>query len=224
MLEPSNPRPSRKLSSSSWPSGRLKCCQVPGRSMKRTSTTSTPSALARSITSRGLVLLPNFVSIAIYTLLNPGFDELTFIVEITGARYHGLPPRIGRHLSRVDDTTGDIHRVRSLVRSTHGSACWFVTTARFVGAPACPSLGPEPSCRRHALGGEVLVSVHARCQSARRRYGSRQPASAVVVETQAGACDRRRHRPSCGAAAHRCSGRRSDGHSSGRRGGRHDLG
>src|SRR5439155_18191680 len=35
-----------------------------------------PSAFARSMTSRGLVLLPDFVSIAINTLLNPGFDEL----------------------------------------------------------------------------------------------------------------------------------------------------
>ncbi len=68
MLEPSNPRPSLKLSTSSSPSGRLKCCQVPGRSMKRTSTTSTPSAFARSKTSRGLVLLTDFVSTAIYTL------------------------------------------------------------------------------------------------------------------------------------------------------------
>src|SRR5712692_2515019 len=77
MLDPSNPRPPVKLSSSSSPSGRLKCCHVPGRSMNRTSTTSTPSAFARSITSRGLVLLPTFVSIAMYTLLsvgNLGFD------------------------------------------------------------------------------------------------------------------------------------------------------
>src|SRR6266540_5918658 len=68
MLEPSNPSPSLKLSTSSSPSGRLKCCQVPGRSMKRTSTTSTPSALARSKTSRGLVLLTDFVSTAMNTL------------------------------------------------------------------------------------------------------------------------------------------------------------
>src|SRR5690242_15464904 len=62
MLEPSKPSPSVKLSTSSSPSGRLKCCHVPGRSTKRTSTTSTPSAFARSRTSRGLVLLTAFFS------------------------------------------------------------------------------------------------------------------------------------------------------------------
>ena len=67
MLEPSKPSPSEKLPSSSSPSGRLKCCHVPGRSTNRTSTTSTPSALARSSTSRGLVLLPDLVTIAINT-------------------------------------------------------------------------------------------------------------------------------------------------------------
>src|ERR671923_1609294 len=68
MLEPSKPNPSLKLSTSSSPSGRLKCCHVPGRSTKRTSTTSTPSALARSSTSRGLVLLTDLVSTAMNTL------------------------------------------------------------------------------------------------------------------------------------------------------------
>src|SRR3979411_1010633 len=71
MLEPSNPRPSVKLSTSSSPIGRLKCCHVPGRSMNRTSTTSTPSALARSITSRGLVFVPAFVLMAMNTLHEP---------------------------------------------------------------------------------------------------------------------------------------------------------
>src|SRR6266581_9317811 len=79
MLDPSNPRPETKLSSSSSPSGRLKCCHVPGRSTNRTSTTSTPSALALSSTSRGLVLLTAFVSTAMNTLhehkdlTGPGF-------------------------------------------------------------------------------------------------------------------------------------------------------
>src|SRR5437899_10473448 len=68
MLEPSNPSPSLKLSISSSPRGRLKCCHVPGRSTKRTSTTSTPSACARSSPSRGLVLPAAFVSTAMNTL------------------------------------------------------------------------------------------------------------------------------------------------------------
>src|SRR5947207_1600994 len=97
MLEPSNPSPSLKLSTSSSPSGRLKCCQVPGRSMNRTSTTSTPSALARSNTSRGLVLLTDFVCTDIDTLHEkPGFDGPTVIVgtreandQVRWARIHG---------------------------------------------------------------------------------------------------------------------------------------
>src|SRR5450759_5863105 len=116
MLEPSNPRPSLKLSTSSSPSGKLKCCHVPGRSMKRTSTTSTPSAFARSITSRGLVLLPDFVSIAIYTLLNPGFDELDLIVESTAAHDHGPFPPIGIHLSCVDHTYWRYPQAQAFVR------------------------------------------------------------------------------------------------------------
>ncbi len=81
MLEPSNPRPSVKLSTSSSASGRLKCCHVPGRSMKRTSTTSTPSAFARSRTSRGLVFLPDLVSTAINALRVWGFDGSKVIVR-----------------------------------------------------------------------------------------------------------------------------------------------
>ncbi len=80
MLDPSNPRPSVKLSTSSSPTGRLKCCHVPGRSMNRTSTTSTPSAFARSITSRGLVLLPDFVCIAMNTLHEP-----SDLIDLTGS-------------------------------------------------------------------------------------------------------------------------------------------
>src|SRR3989440_5181467 len=75
MLEPSNPSPSLKLSTSSSPNGRLKCCHVPGRSTNRTSTTSTPSAFARSSTSRGLVLPADFVSTAMNTLHE--YEDLT---------------------------------------------------------------------------------------------------------------------------------------------------
>src|SRR3989442_8143094 len=81
MLEPPNPSPSLKLSISSSPRGRLKCCHVPGRSTKRTSTTSTPSAFARSSTSRGLVLPAAFVSTPMNTLHeNEDFTGRTLIV------------------------------------------------------------------------------------------------------------------------------------------------
>src|SRR6266571_3703122 len=82
MLEPSNPSPSLKLSTSSSPRGRLKCCQVPGRSTNLTSTTSTPSALALSSTSRGLVLLTDFVSTAMNTLHE--YEDLTGLTVIVG--------------------------------------------------------------------------------------------------------------------------------------------
>src|SRR6266568_529507 len=51
--EPSNPKPSLKVSSSSSFNGVEKCCQVPGKSVKRTSTTCTPASLARRMTSAG---------------------------------------------------------------------------------------------------------------------------------------------------------------------------
>src|SRR5437879_2754015 len=83
MLEPSNPSPSLKLSTSNSPNGRLKCCHVPGRSTKRTSTTSTPSAFARSSTSRGLVLPADFVSTAMNTLHE--YEDLTGAKLILGS-------------------------------------------------------------------------------------------------------------------------------------------
>src|SRR6266550_1506652 len=51
--EPSNPKPSVNVSSSSSFNGIEKCCQVPGRSVNRTSTICTPASLARRITSAG---------------------------------------------------------------------------------------------------------------------------------------------------------------------------
>src|SRR2546427_8560483 len=58
--EPSNPKPSVNVSSSSSFNGIEKCCQVPGRSVKRTSTTCTPASLARRITSAGDVPVDAF--------------------------------------------------------------------------------------------------------------------------------------------------------------------
>src|SRR5882724_6059230 len=51
--EPSNPKPSVNVSSSSSFNGIEKCCQVPGRSVNRTSMICTPASLARRITSAG---------------------------------------------------------------------------------------------------------------------------------------------------------------------------
>ena len=49
--EPSNPSPLSKSSASSAASGRLMCCQVPGRSTNLRSTISTPRSVANSMTS-----------------------------------------------------------------------------------------------------------------------------------------------------------------------------
>src|ERR1041385_4762329 len=62
--EPSNPKPSVNVSSSSSLSGVEKCCQVPGRSVNRTSTTCTPASLARRITSAGDVPVDAFAPVA----------------------------------------------------------------------------------------------------------------------------------------------------------------
>src|SRR5690242_5405459 len=51
--DPSNPSPSSNTSSVRCFTGIEKCCQVPGRSQKRTSTTCTPASWARRITSVG---------------------------------------------------------------------------------------------------------------------------------------------------------------------------
>src|SRR5882672_2929915 len=58
--EPSNPKPSVNVSSSSSFKGIEKCCQVPGRSVNRTSTICTPASLARRITSAGDVPVDAF--------------------------------------------------------------------------------------------------------------------------------------------------------------------
>jgi hypothetical protein len=54
MLEPSKPMPSEKTDSVSSLTGTLKCCQVPGRSVKRKSTIFAPRSLAFLMTSFGL--------------------------------------------------------------------------------------------------------------------------------------------------------------------------
>src|SRR5258706_8048153 len=61
--EPSNPRPSVNVSSSSSFNGIEKCCQVPGRSVKRTSTICTPASFARRITSAGDVPVVAFAPV-----------------------------------------------------------------------------------------------------------------------------------------------------------------
>src|SRR5439155_23743958 len=53
MLEPSKPRPSSKVLSCSSPAGMVKCCQRPGKSMKRRSTALTSFSRIRARTSLG---------------------------------------------------------------------------------------------------------------------------------------------------------------------------
>ena len=55
MLEPSNPRPSSNVSSSSLPTGIVKCCQSPGKSMNRKSTAFTPRSRHSARTSCGVI-------------------------------------------------------------------------------------------------------------------------------------------------------------------------
>src|SRR5215472_18687183 len=58
MEEPSKPSPSSKMSSFSSDTGIEKCCQRPGRSMKRRSTIFAPLSLAIFRTSFGVMRLP----------------------------------------------------------------------------------------------------------------------------------------------------------------------
>ena len=53
--DPSNARPSVIASSSNADAGMVKCCSVPGTSVKRTSTNSTPSSLIYATTSSGVL-------------------------------------------------------------------------------------------------------------------------------------------------------------------------
>src|SRR5467141_1252985 len=62
--EPSNPKPSVNVSSASSFNGIEKCCQVPGRSVNRTSTICTPASLARRITSAGDGAVDAFAPVA----------------------------------------------------------------------------------------------------------------------------------------------------------------
>src|SRR5262245_5999408 len=55
MLEPSKPRPSSNMPSSSLPTGIVKCCDVPIRSVKRRSTAFTSFSRQRARTSRGVM-------------------------------------------------------------------------------------------------------------------------------------------------------------------------
>src|SRR5467141_4552306 len=63
--EPSNPKPSVNVSSASSFNGIEKCCQVPGRSVNRTSTICTPASFARLITSTGVVPVAAFPPVTV---------------------------------------------------------------------------------------------------------------------------------------------------------------
>src|SRR2546427_7151150 len=63
--EPSNPTPSANTASVSSLSGSEKCCQVPGRSVNRTSTICTPASFALRITSAGVGAVPAFAALAL---------------------------------------------------------------------------------------------------------------------------------------------------------------
>src|SRR5439155_21297247 len=58
MLEPSKPRPSSNTLSSSLPTGIVKCCEVPSRSVNRRSTALTSFSRHRARTSRGVMGMP----------------------------------------------------------------------------------------------------------------------------------------------------------------------
>jgi hypothetical protein len=58
MLEPSNPRPSAKVSSSSLVTGIVKCCQAPRKSVNRRSTALTSFSRHIASTSRGFMRTP----------------------------------------------------------------------------------------------------------------------------------------------------------------------
>ena len=83
--EPSNPIPSSKRASFSSPTGTLKCCQVPGRSVNRRSTILMPASLAFLMTSFGVLPAAALSSIAIHFPL----QRLTA----------GMAPRAGPPLS-----------------------------------------------------------------------------------------------------------------------------
>src|SRR5260370_22321492 len=195
MLDPSNPRPPVKLASSSSPRGRLKCCHVPGRSMNLTSTTSTPSALARSITSRGLVFLPAFVSIAMNTLLN-----LPEPWKFDGPRRHRRNRRAGAITWGSDESV----------------ALLYVCTARqeIFAAPLCrafctsraPTLCREDTFR--AVHGHRQASVGVRQVAALRLLDKTstkftEGRSSAYVSRRTSSCTRLAQLGRYGLAAHR---------------------
>ena len=67
MLDPSNPMPSLNRSSVISPTGMLKCCQLPTRSVNRRSTIWMPRSRALRMTSAGLVLVGVVVDMAGFT-------------------------------------------------------------------------------------------------------------------------------------------------------------
>src|SRR5437879_3536559 len=84
--EPSNPKPSVNVSSASSFNGIEKCCQVPGRSVNRTSTICTPASFARRITSAG------DVPVAAFPTGDGGFQR--------SCHCEGSPSRVGETLCK----------------------------------------------------------------------------------------------------------------------------
>src|SRR5436305_4754706 len=126
--EPSKPSPASKSSASRARSGRLMCCQVPGRSTNLRSTISTPRSVANSRTS------PAEVAPAVAAVCELSDVEVkpSFLLGIWLQGREPTCPRRGRLGRRVSGQAGEAQGPRRPAYPT----CYTVDGAAGAGAPA----------------------------------------------------------------------------------------
>src|SRR5437879_1743950 len=123
--EPSNPTPSANTASVSSLSGSEKCCQVPGRSVNRTSTICTPASFALRITSAGVGAVPAFAALALMVGSNVAvmgsLSPQGLSLRRTHAPYHKQRPPVLALERRVVRGVGCGQETSSMRESTRAA-------------------------------------------------------------------------------------------------------
>ena len=150
MLEPSNPTPSSKASTSNSFAETVKCCQSPGRSMNRRSIAGMPLSLINAITSFGVIRRP---PIRLLVAKQPVLKSASCIrATLPPARAALLPGQILPVFSLVVPWTGAVRSSclrRFSVRRWTSTAGWESVTPRPVRRCGCCG-SPRPESRRLA--------------------------------------------------------------------------
>src|SRR3989441_216687 len=175
--EPSNPSPSPNTLSVSSFRGSEKCCQVPGRSVKRPSTICTPASFALRITSAGVGALPGLaVAAAVKGSIGGGMDSLSsgaLVGDVGHGPYHKRREPVGGLERRALD---------GAATSTKRQACGKVEAPFRTVKLAAHDL--QPATRFHQKHSQKTSQRHHSCAHhaafSTQRVSRRPPGSATA--------------------------------------------